>query len=116
MGDSTMFGDASAGFAQRTQSLLAVAKGASPVTENEFKLFKRAMGEQGQSKSSVADVIAAASKKGQVDAWGASGGMPVVGQQKWARMSGECDHNLFMRLHARARVEAACRRWPGQGR
>ena len=23
-----------------------------------------------------------ASKKGQVDAWGASGGMPVVGQQK----------------------------------
>ena len=80
--NSTMFGDASAGFAQRTQSLLAVAKGASPVTENEFKLFKRAMGEQGQSKSSVADVIAAASKKGQVDAWGASGGMPVVGQQK----------------------------------
>lgn len=70
------------GFAQRTQSLLAIAKGASPVTENEFKLFKRAMGEQGQSKSSVADVIAAASKKGQVDAWGASGGMPVVGQQK----------------------------------
>jgi len=70
------------GFAQRTTSLLAIAKGASPVTENEFKLFKRAMGEQGLGKSSVADVVAAAHKKGQLDAWGASGGMPVVGQKK----------------------------------
>ena len=60
---------AAAGFTQRTTTLLAIAKGASPVTENEFKLFKRAMGEQGQTHSSVHDVIAAASKKGQLDAW-----------------------------------------------
>lgn len=58
-----------AGLAQRTTSLLSIAKGASPVTENEFKLFQRAMGEQGQTKSSVSDVIAAAHKKGQLDAW-----------------------------------------------
>ena len=48
---------------------MSIAKGASPVTENEFKLFQRAMGEQGQTKSSVQDVIANASKKGQLDAW-----------------------------------------------
>jgi len=57
------------GFSQRTTSLLAIAKGASPVTEHEFKLFQRAMGEQGQTKSSVSDVIAAAGKKGNLDAW-----------------------------------------------
>ena len=51
---------------------------AAAVTENEFKLFQRAMSEQGLSKSSTADVIAAASKKGNLDAWGASGGMPRV--------------------------------------
>jgi hypothetical protein len=97
--------------AQRTTSLLSIAKGADPVTENEFKLFKRAMGEQGSSHSSVADVIANAHKKNQLDAWyfsavyvlglrtrrgvltscvfgwfvvvcrGASGGMPVIGQK-----------------------------------
>ncbi len=55
--------------AQRTTSLLSIAKGADPVTENEFKLFKRAMGEQGSSHSSVADVIANAHKKNQLDAW-----------------------------------------------
>ena len=57
------------GLSQRTTTLLSIAKGADPVTENEFKLFKRAMGEQGSSHSSVADVIANASKKGQLDAW-----------------------------------------------
>jgi hypothetical protein len=67
--------------AQRTTTLLSIAKGADPVTENEFKLFKRAMGEQGSSHSSVADVIANAHKKNQLDAWGASGGMPVIGQK-----------------------------------
>eukprot|EP00960_Hanusia_phi_P039518 753923-Hanusia_phi.AAC.2 len=57
---------------QRTTKLLAVAKGAckgivlllplltrtfpAPVTENEFKLFQRAMSEQGLSKSTTADV------------------------------------------------------------
>ncbi len=51
---------------------------AAAVTENEFKLFQRAMSEQGLSKSTTADVIAAASKKGNLDAWGASGGMPRV--------------------------------------
>ena len=51
---------------------------AAAVTESEFKLFQRAMSEQGLSKSSTADVIAAASKKGHLDAWGASGGMPRV--------------------------------------
>jgi triphosphoribosyl-dephospho-CoA synthetase len=51
---------------------------AAAVTENEFKLFQRAMSEQGLSKSTTADVIAAASKKGHLDAWGASGGMPRV--------------------------------------
>jgi hypothetical protein len=55
--------------AQRTTTLLSIAKGADPVTENEFKLFKRAMGEQGSSHSSVADVIANAHKKNQLDAW-----------------------------------------------
>lgn len=48
---------------------MSIAKGADPVTENEFKLFKRAMGEQGSSHSSVADVIANAHKKNQLDAW-----------------------------------------------
>jgi len=61
---------------------LAIAKGADPVTENEFKLFQRAMGEQGQTKSSVSDVIAAAGKKGNLDAWGASGGMPLAAASK----------------------------------
>lgn len=59
----------STGFTQRTTTLLSIAKGADPVTENEFKLFQRAMGEQGQTKSSVSDVIANASKKGNLDAW-----------------------------------------------
>ena len=59
--------------------LLEVAKGAAPVSEAEFQLFKRAMSEQGLSKSSTRDVITAAAKKGkQMDAWGASGGMPRV--------------------------------------
>eukprot|EP00283_Hemiselmis_rufescens_P009071 CAMPEP_0173434580 /NCGR_PEP_ID=MMETSP1357-20121228/13127_1 /TAXON_ID=77926 /ORGANISM="Hemiselmis rufescens, Strain PCC563" /LENGTH=64 /DNA_ID=CAMNT_0014399457 /DNA_START=38 /DNA_END=232 /DNA_ORIENTATION=- len=62
------------------QVLLEVAKGAKAVSEKEFNLFKRAMGEQGESHSSTRDVIAAAAKtktKG-MDAWGASGGMPRV--------------------------------------
>ncbi|EKX33770.1 hypothetical protein GUITHDRAFT_120036 [Guillardia theta CCMP2712] len=69
---------------QRTTKLLAVAKDMSaPVTENEFKLFQRAMSEQGLSKSTTADVIASASKTGgKLDAWGASGGMPLVGGRK----------------------------------
>eukprot|EP00285_Hemiselmis_virescens_P011312 CAMPEP_0173381558 /NCGR_PEP_ID=MMETSP1356-20130122/3941_1 /TAXON_ID=77927 ORGANISM="Hemiselmis virescens, Strain PCC157" /NCGR_SAMPLE_ID=MMETSP1356 /ASSEMBLY_ACC=CAM_ASM_000847 /LENGTH=64 /DNA_ID=CAMNT_0014335419 /DNA_START=19 /DNA_END=213 /DNA_ORIENTATION=+ len=62
------------------QCLLEVAKGAKAVSEKEFNLFKRAMGEQGESHSSTQAVIAAAAKsqKKGLDAWGASGGMPRV--------------------------------------
>ena len=55
---------------QRCQQLLQVAKGASAVTENEFKLFQKAMSEQGLSHSSTAEIIAKASAKKQLDAWG----------------------------------------------
>eukprot|EP00287_Rhodomonas_sp_CCMP768_P022884 CAMPEP_0202811598 /NCGR_PEP_ID=MMETSP1389-20130828/3430_1 /ASSEMBLY_ACC=CAM_ASM_000865 /TAXON_ID=302021 /ORGANISM="Rhodomonas sp., Strain CCMP768" /LENGTH=65 /DNA_ID=CAMNT_0049482775 /DNA_START=20 /DNA_END=217 /DNA_ORIENTATION=+ len=58
--------------------LLKLANGATPVTEAEFKMFKQAMGEQGLSKSSTKDVINNGKKKA-LDAWGASGGMPLVG-------------------------------------
>jgi len=62
--------------------LLSVAKGAAPVSEAEFNLFKKAMGEQGEYKTSTQDVIANAAKKHQqLDAWGASGGMPRIPQQ-----------------------------------
>ena len=46
--------------------------GANPVTENEFKLFQRAMSEQGLSHSSTAEIIAKASsnKGSNMDAWG----------------------------------------------
>lgn len=60
---------------------LEVAKGAAPVSEAEFNLFKRAMGEQGESHSTTQEVIANAAKKTQgLDAWGASGGMPRIPQ------------------------------------
>ncbi len=46
--------------------------GANPVTEHEFKLFQRAMSEQGLSHSSTAEIIAKASSKknSNLDAWG----------------------------------------------
>lgn len=62
--------------------LLQIAKGAAPVSEAEFNLFKKAMGEQGEYKTSTQDVIANAAKKHQtMDAWGASGGMPRIPQK-----------------------------------
>ena len=49
-----------------------IGAGANPVTEHEFKLFQRAMSEQGLSHSSTAEIIAKASSKknSTMDAWG----------------------------------------------
>mmetsp|Transcript_10384 Transcript_10384/g.23194 ORF Transcript_10384/g.23194 Transcript_10384/m.23194 type:complete len:80 (+) Transcript_10384:33-272(+) len=73
-------------FGRRTE-LLAVAQGAAAVTEGEYKMFQQAMSEQGQSKSSTAQILMDAKKKGtKLDAWGASGGMPRAPSAKHPSM------------------------------